>query len=147
MKSRLMYIELKSDGVAGPARIARVTSSKTGATLYCDGRTLAPLKGHGFKANYFDTLTSEEFWISGPRSDGCDSLFPTTVSVDRDVREEYWRDIRGKADSARLAFYKSPGRSKRTRSFTETGARRRDMDRRRQPARFEVGGNDENDPS
>ena len=33
MKSRIMYIECKSDGLTGPARIGRVTFSKTGRTL------------------------------------------------------------------------------------------------------------------
>jgi hypothetical protein len=75
MSSRVMYIELKADGVRGPARIGRVELSKTGKTLYYAGRTLAPLKGHGLKANYFDTETLEEFWISGPKANGTDSLY------------------------------------------------------------------------
>lgn len=39
MKSRIMYIENKSDGLVGPARIGRVTFSKTGKTLHYQGRT------------------------------------------------------------------------------------------------------------
>jgi hypothetical protein len=42
--------------------------------------------------------TGEEFWISGPRKDGQDRLYPEStqaVEVDADVAEEYWRDIRG----------------------------------------------------
>jgi hypothetical protein len=45
-----MYIELKADGVRGPARIGRVEFSQTGKTLYYAGRKLAPLKGHGLRS-------------------------------------------------------------------------------------------------
>ncbi|MFB9269443.1 hypothetical protein ACFFWD_41110 [Bradyrhizobium erythrophlei] len=58
----------------GPARIGRVTFSKTGKSISYDGRTFQSLKGSGFKANYFDTETGERFWISGPRKDGKDRL-------------------------------------------------------------------------
>jgi len=55
------------------------------------------LKGHGFKANYFDVETGEHFWISGCRADGADDLYGKSVPVpiDDDVRDEYWREIRG----------------------------------------------------
>jgi len=138
MKSRLMYIELKKDGVRGPARIGRVAFSKTGKTLSYAGRTLAPLKGHGLKANDFDTRTLDEFWISGPRVDGRDALYATTVAIDEDVRKEYWRDVRGMAAGALSRSYKSPGKSKRERDAQEKAARRRNTDRRWQPARFET---------
>jgi len=97
-KTRIMYVESKSGGLNGPARIGRVTFSKTGKSLTYRGRTFQSLKGRGFKANYFDVETGEEFWISGPRKDGQDRLYPESaqpVEVDDDVAEEYWRDIRG----------------------------------------------------
>jgi hypothetical protein len=137
MKPRLMYIELKEDGLRGPARIGRVTLSQTGKTLYYDGRTLAPMSG-GLKANYFDTNTLEQFWISGPRADGCDSLYAATVDIDDDARSEYWRDIRKQPGHALERSYKSPGKSKKDRDAQEKGLRRRNMDRRWQPARFEA---------
>jgi hypothetical protein len=97
MKSRIMYVENKSRGLTGPARIGRVTFSKTGKTLHYRGRTFQSLKGRGFKANYFDTETLEEYWISGPRKDGADRLYgeAVPVEIDADVREEYWVEIRG----------------------------------------------------
>src|SRR5687767_11829547 len=134
--SRVMYIEHKGDGVHGPARIARVTRSKTGKTLYYAGRTLAPLKGHALKANYFDTETLQEFWVSGPRRDGRDALYTMTVAIDADCRDEYWRDIRRQPERVLDATYKSPGKSIKTRDAQEKAARRRSMDRRWQPARF-----------
>ncbi len=97
MKSRIMYIESKVGGLTGPASIGRVTFSKTGATLYYAGRSFQSLKGSGFKSNYFDLETGDAYWISGPRKDGQDSLYPTNVAtvVDADVHDEYWTKIRG----------------------------------------------------
>jgi hypothetical protein len=97
MKSRIMYIEAKSGGLTGPARIGRVTSSKSGATLYYGGKAFRSLKGSGFKSNYFDVETGEHYWISGPRRDGKDALYATHIRpvIDDDVRDEYWSKVRG----------------------------------------------------
>jgi hypothetical protein len=94
-----MYIEDKSSGLAGPGRIGRVMFSKTGATLSYGGRSFQSLKGVGFKADYFDIDTGDQFWISGPRRDGEDGLYGRLTEphdVCEDVAEEYWRDIRGR---------------------------------------------------
>lgn len=97
-----MYIEDKSGGLIGPARIGRVTFSKTGRTLSYRGRSFRSLKGLGFKANYFDVATGDHFWISGPKRAGGDALYGgnTPVEIDDDVREEYWRDIRRQPERA-----------------------------------------------
>ena len=97
MRSRIMYVEDKSGGLARPGRIGRVFFSKTGATLTYAGRSFQSLKGSGFKANYFDVETFDPFWISGPRRDGADGLYgriTVAEDVDSDVAEAYWRDIR-----------------------------------------------------
>ncbi len=90
-----MYIEYKGGGISGPARIGRVTFSKSGKSLYYQGRCFQPLGGRGFKANYFDVATGEEYWISGCKKDGSDRLYSGAVEIDEDVAEEYWRDTRG----------------------------------------------------
>jgi hypothetical protein len=97
--TRIMYIENKSagppgkKGLEGPARIGRVTFSKTRKTIYYGGRSFARLAG--FKANYFDEETREEYWISGPKKNGEDALYgPRPTPIDEDVREEYWMLIR-----------------------------------------------------
>ncbi len=98
MRSRIMYIEDKSGSLTGPCRIGLVRFSKTGATLYYGDRAFKSLTGSGFKANYFDQVTGEHFWISGPRRDGADGLYGRVTQpedVDEDVAESYWRDIRG----------------------------------------------------
>lgn len=110
MKSRIMYIEDKSEGLSGPARIGRVSFSKTGSTLHYGGREFQSLRGKGFKANYCDVETGDEFWISGPKKDGCDSLDGGVVEIDEDIREEYWLRIRGRPECRDQISYLSAGK-------------------------------------
>ena len=95
---RIMYIESKAAGLNGPARIGRVTFSKTGLSIYYAGKTF--LRTRGFKANYFDAETHHEYWISGPHRNGKDRLYVSNipVEIDDDVREEYWTEIRKKTE-------------------------------------------------
>lgn len=98
-----MYIERKAGDLTGAARIGRVTFSKTGATLYYKGQEFRSLKGRGFKANFYDVATGDEYWISGPRKDGADALYATNVGteVDEDVSQEYWNEIRKYPEGAK----------------------------------------------
>ena len=105
-----MYIEYKGDGIEGPARIGRITFSKTGKTLYYRGRRFASLVGQGFKANYIDEETGEHYWISGCKKDGTDALYSTSVEIDEDVREEYWTEIRNKPVLKQTASLKAAGK-------------------------------------
>jgi hypothetical protein len=96
-KSRIMYIERKAESLNGPARIGRVTFSKTGRTLEYRGQKFQKSKS-SYKWNHFDVGTGDHYWISGPRKDGQDRLYPQSsqpVEIDEDVREEYWSEIRG----------------------------------------------------
>lgn len=77
----IRYVERKTDGLRGIGRIARVEQSKTRKTLYFDGKTLVRLSGFALKANYFDEATFEEYWVSKPRQDGNDSLFPAEITL------------------------------------------------------------------
>jgi hypothetical protein len=108
-KTRIMFIE-RGGGLAGPGRIGRVSFSKTGRTLYYDGRRFASLNGSGYKTNRFDEETREEYWISGPRKDGQDTFYPGEVEIDDDVREEYWTAIRKQPGDAHLTSFRSRGR-------------------------------------
>jgi hypothetical protein len=105
-----MYIEYKGEDVVGPARIGRVTYSKTYKTLYYRGRTFASLNGHGFKENFVAVETQERYWISGCKKDGSDALYATTVEIDDDVREEYWTAIRRKPELKHLTSFKALGK-------------------------------------
>jgi hypothetical protein len=99
MRSRIMYIESKAESLQGPARIGRVTFTKSGKAIYYKGRLFG--RTNGFKANYADVATGEEYWISGPRRDGLDRLYGPSalpVHIDEDVREEHWLQIRKKPE-------------------------------------------------
>jgi len=94
-----MYIESKADGLNGPARIGRVTFSKTGRTIYYGDRTFRATPG--YKYRHCEVGGGGPHWISGPRKDGLDRLYPQSripVDIDEDVREEYWTTIRERPD-------------------------------------------------
>ena len=101
-----MYIESKAAGLNGPARIGRVTYSKTGRTISYRGKEFVSLRCAGFKANFVDVKSREEYWISGPRRDGQDRLYVSNlpVEIDEDVKEEYWTNIRKRPDFAAQEF-------------------------------------------
>ena len=97
---RIMYIESKAGSLTGPGRIGRVRFSQTGRTLYYGDQKFQSLNGRGFKSNYYDVDTGEDYWISGPKRNGGDALYggATPIEIDEDVRVEYWRDIRRQPD-------------------------------------------------
>lgn len=105
VKTRIMYIQRG----AAPGRIGRVRLSKTGRTIFYGDLELESLGGRGSKANYIDRATDEEYWVSGPRKDGQDTLYPGRVVIDEDVREEYWREVRGTPSNVDATSYRSVG--------------------------------------
>ena len=93
-----MYMENKSaQGLNAVGRVGRVHFSKTGKTIYYKDSVFHRLGGQGFKANYYDENTGDQWWISGPHKDGHDRLYggQLGIEIDEDVAEEYWRDVRG----------------------------------------------------
>ena len=64
--SRIMYIERKAELLNGPARIGRVSFSKTGRTLEYRDQKFQKDKS-GYKWNHFDVENGDHYWISGPR--------------------------------------------------------------------------------
>jgi hypothetical protein len=94
-----MYIELKTGfNDNGPARIGRVTFSKSGQSIYYRGKTFARVHGGGISSNYYDVDTGEEYWISGVKKNGEDRHWAGSgpVEIDDDAREEY-EDLVGKS--------------------------------------------------
>lgn len=91
-----MFVERKAGNLIGDARIGRVTFSKTGRTLYYQGKSFQSLSGAGFKSNYYELESGENYWISGCHKDGSDRLYGERVpiKIDEDVREEYWAEVR-----------------------------------------------------
>jgi len=101
--SRVMYIELKTGyGDNGPARIGRVTFSKTGRTIYYRNLKLRRIKRGGIGSNYFDVDTGEEYWVSGVKENRQDRHWAGSglVEVDADARDEYETLVRGKRASS-----------------------------------------------
>ena len=98
--SQIMYIaRIGPAGQTEWARIGRVTFSRSGRTLYYDGRSLS---GQG-QPWYRDDETGELFVISRARKDGLDhsegrkrGSFP--AEIDDDVLHEYWARVRGEPD-------------------------------------------------
>lgn len=90
--SRIMYLEQKSGfNDDGPARIGRVTFSKSGRSVYYQGRRFERIKGGGASGNYEEVETGDEYWISGIKRDGSDRHWAGSgrVEIDEDVLAEY----------------------------------------------------------
>jgi hypothetical protein len=107
MKPRIMYIENKSDGESGPARIGLITFSKSGKSIYYQGKEFRSLKGSGLKSNYFEVESGDNYWISRPKKNGTDRLYSEKIptEIDEDVREEYWIEIRQKPENKHKKNY------------------------------------------
>lgn len=66
MKTTLKYIELKTGfSHNGPAWIGLISFSKSGKTLYFDGKAFQSLRGNGVSGNYYELESGDEYWISG----------------------------------------------------------------------------------
>ncbi len=101
----LKYIELKtgfSDN--GPAWIARVRLSKSGRTVYFNGRALG--RGSTGGGNHVDCKTGESFWVSGVKRDGTDRHWAGSgkILVDAAALDEYLSLVsRTELDKSRFA--------------------------------------------
>tara|TARA_R110002033_G_scaffold170879_1_gene214648 strand:- start:1833 stop:2414 length:582 start_codon:yes stop_codon:yes gene_type:complete len=73
MRTEIKYLELKSGfSDNGPAWIGLVSFSKSGKTIYFDGKAFQSLNGMGINGNYFDIENGDEYWISGVKKDMTD---------------------------------------------------------------------------
>ncbi|MBI9058551.1 MAG: hypothetical protein JEZ01_12375 [Labilibaculum sp.] len=96
MKSRIMYIELKSgQSDKGPAWIGKVDFSKSGNTIYFNGLAFKKMTGTAFaysdSANYYDLENREGYWISGIKKNGQDRHWAGggKIMIDRNIVDEY----------------------------------------------------------
>jgi hypothetical protein len=90
MKSRLMYVELKTNhSDDGPAWIGKAFFSKTGRLLYFNG--LAFAKGSRSGGNYYEVLNVDYYWISGIKKEGTNRHWAGggKIQIDKDAIEEY----------------------------------------------------------
>ncbi|MBW8522636.1 hypothetical protein K0U91_14090 [Chryseobacterium chendengshani] len=96
MKSEIKYIELKtgySDN--GPAWIGIVSFSKTGRTLYFDGKAFQSLNGNGISGNYYEIESGDEYWISGVKKNQNDRHLSGggKINIEKRVLSEYLQII------------------------------------------------------
>lgn len=107
---RVMWIEQKSNGIVGPARIGWVEVKEKGKKLVYRAQSFRSLRGRGFKSNYYDVRTGEEYWITGCRKDGRNALYSTEVEVDEDALEEYWVRVRSKREKKNVKRFRAAGK-------------------------------------
>lgn len=93
MKTELKYIELKSGfGDSGPAWIGIVEFSKSGRTVYFNGKALKNTNAMGIEGgNHYDIETREEYWVSGIKKNGTDRHWAGggKIMIDRNVVDQY----------------------------------------------------------
>ncbi len=92
MKPELKYIELKSGyGDNGPAWIGMAEFSKSGRTVYFNGKALKNSNAQGIAGNYYDLENGDEYWISGIKKNGTDRHLARggKIMIDRKVVELY----------------------------------------------------------
>lgn len=104
---QIMYIEEKP-GLAGHARIGRVTFSASRKTIYYRGRSLLAIKG--YKTNHVNVDSGLYYWISNCKKAGNDTLYPGIVEIDEDARVEYWTEIRRQPQNVHLTKFRSEGK-------------------------------------
>ena len=97
MKTRLLYAELKSgySGDDGPAWIGQGAYSRSGRTIYFNGKAFQSCKGAGIGANFFDLETGEEYWISGVKRNERNRhrYGRGKVMIDQAIIADYLREI------------------------------------------------------
>ena len=96
MKPELKYIELKSGfGDNGPAWIGIAEFSKSGRTIYFNGKALKNSNAQGIAGNYYDLENGDEYWISGIKKNGQDRHWSGAgkIMIDRKIVDEYLKMV------------------------------------------------------
>lgn len=96
MKSEIKYIELKSGfSDDGPAWIGLASFSKSGKTIYFNGKAFQTLNGNGIAGNYFEIETGDEYWISGVKKNQTDrhKFGGGKIFVEKRILNEYLKIV------------------------------------------------------
>ena len=102
---RIMYVECKGQGLAGPGKIGWVEMTKSRSSFLYQGKTLLKTKS-GYKYNCIEIESGDRDWVSGPKTRGGDTLYGGIVEIDEDAREEYWLRIRKRPESVHLTNFR-----------------------------------------
>ncbi len=100
----LKYIELKTGySDDGPAWVGFVKQSKSGKTIYFNGKAFARSKGNS--GNHIDIETREEYWISNVKKNGADRHWAGkgNIKIEAGAINDYLKQI-GKPDLDKVNF-------------------------------------------
>jgi hypothetical protein len=96
METNIRYIEQKTGySDRGPAWIGKVEFSKSGQTIYFNGKAFKKMTGTGFaysdSANYYDLEERQGYWISGVKKNGQDRQWAggRKIMIDKKIVEKY----------------------------------------------------------
>ncbi len=106
MRTEIKYLELKSGfSDNGSAWIGLVSFSKSGKTIYFDGKAFQSLDGTGISGNYFDVESGNEYWISGVKKDMSDrhKFGGGIIYVEKRILSEYLKII-GKTELPKTGY-------------------------------------------
>ena len=87
-----MYLEHKTDqSERGDAWIGKMEFSKTGQTVYFNGRAYKKIIRGGISGNFYDLETGDEYLISGIKKNGQDRHWAGggKIMVDKEIVDEY----------------------------------------------------------
>ena len=93
----LKYIELQTGfSHNGPAWIGNVEFSKSGKSLYFNGKCLKSSGGQGIEGNFYDLESGDEYWVSGVKQRGRNRHFSGKgkIQIDRKVVKLYLQHIK-----------------------------------------------------
>jgi hypothetical protein len=96
MKTEIKYIEQKSGfSDNGPAWIGLVSFSKSGKTIYFDGKAFKGLNGTGISGNYYEIESGDEYWISGIKKNQKDRHIygKGKIYVEKRILNEYLKIV------------------------------------------------------
>ena len=106
MRIEIKYIELKSGFSGnGPAWIGLVSFSKSGKTIYFDGKAFQRMGSARIQGNFMDIESGNEYWISGVKKDMSDrhKFGGGKILVEKRILSEYLQII-GKSELPKTDF-------------------------------------------
>ena len=96
MRTEIKYLELKSGFSGnGPAWIGLVSFSKSGKTIYFDGKAFQRMGSARIQGNFMDIESGDEYWISGVKKDLSDrhKFGGGKILVEKRILSEYLQII------------------------------------------------------
>lgn len=106
MRTEIKYLELKSGFSGnGPAWIGLVSYSKSGKTVYFNGKAFQRIGSDRIQGNFYDIESGDEYWISGVKKDMTDrhKFGGGKIFVEKRILNEYLQII-GKTELPKADF-------------------------------------------